>query len=144
MDSRVITCDPRMRWGTPCLRETGITVGSVVALHRAGYSTVRILDAVPELRADDVDAALEWFERFGDDGLGPEPPPPGPRHPHVAVDRAVQGGQPVIRGTRITVDAVCGLAAEGWTPAEIIEEYPELTSHDVRDALDYDAEARLA
>jgi uncharacterized protein (DUF433 family) len=136
-----ITVDPRVRWGTPCLRDTGTSVAHVVALDQAGFSLDRILDACPELTVADVDAALEWHVRFGDGGLGPQPPEPGVTHPRISVDPDIQGGYPVISGTRITVDAVLGLWEEGLTVAEILEEYPDLEAADIEDALAYDLDA---
>jgi len=81
-----ITVDPRVRWGTPCLRDTGTSVAHVVALDRAGLSLDRILDSCPDLTVADVDAALDWHACFGDVGLGPQPPEPGPSHPRIAVE----------------------------------------------------------
>jgi len=49
------------------------------------------------------------------------------------------GGKPCIRNTRVTVGAVVGLVAEGYTPTEIVEAYPYLEPEDVRAALQYAA-----
>ena len=136
-----ITVDVRVRWGTPCLRETGTSVAHVVALDRAGFTLDRILDACPELTTADVEDALEWYDRFGDGGLGPQPPEPGAQHPRVAVDPEIQSGYPVIAGTRITVDAVLGLWEDGLSVEEILDEFPELVAEDVHDAVAYDLEA---
>jgi uncharacterized protein (DUF433 family) len=136
-----ITVDPRVRWGTPCLRDTGTSVAHVVALDRAGLSLDRILNACPDLTVADVDAALDWHACFGDAGLGPQPPEPGPRHPRIAVDPDVQGGYPIIAGTRITVDAVLGMWEEGLSVEEILDEFPDLDAADVDDAVAYDLDA---
>jgi uncharacterized protein (DUF433 family) len=136
-----ITVDARVRWGTPCLGDTGTSVAHVVALDRAGFTLDRILDACPELTTADVEDALEWYELFGEPGLGPQPPDPGPDHPRIAVDPDVQGGYPVIAGTRITVDAVLGLWEEGLRVEEILDEYPELVAADIEDAVSYDLRA---
>ncbi|GAC1377604.1 MAG: hypothetical protein NVSMB4_07050 [Acidimicrobiales bacterium] len=135
-----ITIDPSVRWGTPCLRTTGISVGEVIALQRAGQSAARILEQFAALRASDLEAATEWYRCFGDDGLRPRPPDPTGRHPRISVRHAIQGGLPVVRGTRITVDAICGLAERGAAVDEILEEYPALTRADVSAALRYDSE----
>jgi len=137
-----ITMDVRVRWGTPCIRDTGVTVAHVVALERAGLDRDRILDSCPELSAADVDDALAWYACWGPDGLGPQPPDPGCGHPRIAVDPDVQGGYPVIAGTRITVDAVLGLWEDGCSIEEILEELPGLTAGDVADAIAYDLDAR--
>jgi uncharacterized protein (DUF433 family) len=70
------------------------------------------------------------------------PPEPGPEHPHVAVDPDIQGGYPVVAGTRVTVDAVVGMWEEGFGVEEILDEYPDLTIEDIDDALAYDVDAR--
>lgn len=49
------------------------------------------------------------------------------------------GGKPCIQGTRVTVGAVVGLVAEGYTPDEILEAYPYLEREDVQAALRYAA-----
>ncbi len=136
-----ITVDVRVRWGTPCLGETGTSVAHVIALDRAGFTLDRILDACPELTTADVEDALEWYDHFGDPGLAPQPPEPGPDHPRVAVDPEIQSGYPVIAGTRITVDAVLGLWEDGLSVEEILDEFPQLVAEDVHDAVAYDLEA---
>ncbi|GAC1589648.1 MAG: hypothetical protein NVS3B21_06460 [Acidimicrobiales bacterium] len=137
-----ITVDPSVRWGTPCLRTTGITVAQVIALRCAGQSPAQILEQFPALRTGDLETAAKWYERFGDQGLGPRPPDPTGRHPRICAQRAIQGGVPVIRGTRITVDAICGLAEHGASIDDILGEYPALTRADVSAALRYDSERR--
>lgn len=56
--------------------------------------------------------------------------------------RGTLGGQPVIRGTRITVSAIHRLAAAGLDEAGIQEMYPDLTSEDVRAALAWELPRR--
>ena len=36
-------------------------------------------------------------------------------------------GKPVLKGTRLSVDFILGLYAEGWTEEQILENYPTLT-----------------
>ncbi|HEY2430938.1 MAG TPA: DUF433 domain-containing protein [Acidimicrobiales bacterium] len=140
MDHPRIRIDARLRWGTPCLGATGITVAHVIALHAAGHDPASIVEACPVLTEADVAAALAWHREGGDAALGPRPPDPGPRHPRVVVDPDVQGGVPTIRGTRIPVDAVLGLWEQGCAVTEIIDEYPALTPADIQDAVAYDLE----
>ena len=137
-----ITTDMSVRWGTPCLRDTGITVASVIALRGEGVATGDILERCPALTTADLDAAVSWYQRFGERGLLPCPPDPLPDHPRVSVDPDVQGGYPVIAGTRVPVDAVAGLWEDGFGIEDILEEYPDLTVEDVEDALAYDLDAR--
>lgn len=56
----------------------------------------------------------------------------------IVVDPRVMAGKPVIRGTRITVDAVLELLAAGMKPEEIAEDY-SISLEDIRAALLYAA-----
>lgn len=57
--------------------------------------------------------------------------------------RFIKGNALVIAGTRIPVSAVQSFAHEGYTPEEIIREYPTLTIEDIRAAIAYpDAAAK--
>ncbi|GAC1313498.1 MAG: hypothetical protein NVSMB12_05280 [Acidimicrobiales bacterium] len=142
MHTTTITSDPAYRWGTPCVRDTGITAAYVISLRRSGWDTRRILESCPRLTAADVDAVDAWHAEFGDAALGPQLPPPGPDHPRIAVDPDIQSGYPVVNGTRITVDALCGLRDAGFTAAQILAEYPQITSEDLQAAFAFDAEVR--
>ena len=61
--------------------------------------------------------------------------------PRITVNSAQMGGVPCIRGLRIPVATVVGMAAEGMTAQEILAAYPSLELEDVREALRYAAEA---
>lgn len=60
---------------------------------------------------------------------------------HITTDPDKRGGQPCVRGLRITVFDVLGWLEAGMTEAEILRDYPELTSEDVRACLAYAADA---
>lgn len=49
-------------------------------------------------------------------------------------------GKPVIRGTRIPVDTLVRMVAQGVPDNEILREYSRLTLEDIRAALTYAAE----
>jgi len=49
----------------------------------------------------------------------------------IALDPAVLTGKPVVRGTRIAVEFVVSLLAQGWTESQVFENYPGLTHQDV-------------
>lgn len=51
----------------------------------------------------------------------------------------IMGGKPIIRGMRVTVGAVVGLVASGYTKAKILELYPYLEEEDITQALQYAA-----
>jgi uncharacterized protein (DUF433 family) len=61
----------------------------------------------------------------------------------IIIDPGVLAGKPVVRGTRLAVEFVVGLLAQGWSEAEILANYPGLTHHDVLACLDY-AHRRLS
>jgi uncharacterized protein (DUF433 family) len=58
----------------------------------------------------------------------------------ITVDPGVCGGKPCIRGTRINIAIVLDGLAEGLTPEQIIDHYPQLTLDDLHAALAYAAE----
>ena len=49
-------------------------------------------------------------------------------------------GKLVIKGTRLAVDFIVGLLAQGWTEAQILENYPGVSSEDLRACLSYAAD----
>jgi uncharacterized protein (DUF433 family) len=57
----------------------------------------------------------------------------------ITVDPAVCHGKPTIRGTRIMVSNVLSLLAGGYTTAQILDYYPDLTEEDVAAAIEYAA-----
>ena len=52
----------------------------------------------------------------------------------------VLAGKSVVKGTRLAVELITGLLAQGWTEAEIIRNYPGLTIEDIRACLVYATE----
>jgi uncharacterized protein (DUF433 family) len=58
----------------------------------------------------------------------------------IAVDPAIRFGKPCVRGTRISVGDVLGYLAGGMSEAQILADFPQLTSDDVRACLIYAAE----
>jgi uncharacterized protein (DUF433 family) len=57
----------------------------------------------------------------------------------ITLDPEVMGGKPCIRGLRVTVGAVVGLVACGYSDDEILRLYPYLEPEDIREALAYAA-----
>jgi len=53
----------------------------------------------------------------------------------VIVAPNLHHGDPCIKGTRVPVATIVGSMADGMTPEEIIEAYPQLTAEDVQAAL---------
>jgi uncharacterized protein (DUF433 family) len=58
----------------------------------------------------------------------------------IAINPAVCGGKPCIRGTRIWVSLVLDFLADGMSEAELLTEYPQLVHEDVLAAIAYGAE----
>jgi uncharacterized protein (DUF433 family) len=63
----------------------------------------------------------------------------------VTIDPGKRGGKPCVRGLRITVYDVLEYLASGMSEAEIIADFPDLTSDDIRACLAFaaDRERRL-
>lgn len=57
----------------------------------------------------------------------------------IVVDPKIMVGKPVIKGTRITVEQVLKLLAQGLTAERILKDYPHLTKDDIMAALLYAA-----
>jgi len=59
----------------------------------------------------------------------------------ITVDPNQMGGMPCMRGLRIPVATIVGMVAEGMAEREILEVYPDLERDDIREALEFAAEA---
>ena len=57
----------------------------------------------------------------------------------ITSDPNILGGRACIRGMRISVSLIVNLVANGMTVEEISDEYPDLESEDIRQALRYAA-----
>jgi uncharacterized protein (DUF433 family) len=55
----------------------------------------------------------------------------------IVIDPEILVGKPVVKGTRLAVDFVIDLLAQGWTEMEILRNYPGLTQEDIRACLVY-------
>jgi uncharacterized protein (DUF433 family) len=58
----------------------------------------------------------------------------------ISIDPNICFGKPCIKGTRIWVSLVLDFLAHGMSEAEILADYPDLESGDIRAALAYGAE----
>jgi len=65
------------------------------------------------------------------------------RNDRISINPEVLLGKPVITGTRLSVEFLVGLLAQGWTFEQILENYPGLSREDILAALEY-ARDRLA
>lgn len=57
----------------------------------------------------------------------------------IVRDPRVVGGEPVLRGTRVTLRTVLASLAEGATIAELLADFPTLAEEDVRAAIAFAA-----
>ena len=58
----------------------------------------------------------------------------------IAVDASIRFGKPCVRGTRMSVGDVLDYLAGGMSEAQILNDFPQLTSADIRACLAYAAE----
>ena len=58
----------------------------------------------------------------------------------IILDPNVLTGKPVVKGTRLSVDFLLGLLAQGWPEAEILRNYPGLVREDLLACWAYAAE----
>ena len=55
----------------------------------------------------------------------------------IEINPRICGGQPVVKGTRISVTAILEQLAENESWVSLLRGYPELTRADIQAALDY-------
>jgi uncharacterized protein (DUF433 family) len=58
----------------------------------------------------------------------------------ITIEPGKRGGQPCIRGMRITVYDVLEYLASGMTPQEILDDFPYLTEEDILACLSFAAD----
>lgn len=62
----------------------------------------------------------------------------------IVIDPAILVGKPVIKGTRLAVEFIIDLLAQGWQESEILRNYPGLTREDIQACLAYAGEVLKA
>lgn len=62
----------------------------------------------------------------------------------IIVDPDILVGKPVIKGTRLAVEFIIELLAQGWTESDILQNYPGLTREDIQACLGYASAALSA
>ena len=55
----------------------------------------------------------------------------------IVIDPNILTGKPVIKGTRLAVEFIIELMAQGWGEKEILENYPGLQHEDIQACLRY-------
>lgn len=61
-------------------------------------------------------------------------------HKVITIEPGKRGGKPCIRGLRFTVYDVLEYLASGMTEEEILRDFPELTSDDIKACLPFAAD----
>ena len=59
----------------------------------------------------------------------------------IVSDKTILLGKPTIKGTRISVEFILERFANGWTEAQMLENYPRLTREDLQAVFSYAAES---
>lgn len=60
-------------------------------------------------------------------------------HPRITLEAGKRGGQPCVRGLRITVYDVLSWLAQGQSQQDILDDFPELEAEDIRAVLAFAA-----
>lgn len=55
----------------------------------------------------------------------------------ITTDENILVGKPIIKGTRLAVEFIIDLLAQGWPESEILSNYPGLTHEDIQACLMY-------
>lgn len=66
MQDRIMV-DSKVCGGKPCIRGTRIMVKNILGMLAGGYTLGQVLEAYPELTAEDVSAALEYASQVIDE-----------------------------------------------------------------------------
>jgi uncharacterized protein (DUF433 family) len=59
---------------------------------------------------------------------------------YIVIDPAILVGKPIIRGTRLSVEFIVQLLAQGWTEVDIQRNYPGVTHEQIAACLQYVAQ----
>ena len=59
----------------------------------------------------------------------------------ISIDPNIHHGKPCIKGTRVPVSVIVASIADGDSPQQIIDAWPQLTGDDIKAALKFAAEA---
>jgi len=51
---------------------------------------------------------------------------------YIVSDKDILLGKPTVKGTRLSVDYIVSLLAQGWSEQQILENYPRLTKENLK------------
>ena len=55
----------------------------------------------------------------------------------IVIDPEILVGKPIIRGTRLAVEFIIELLAQGWSEEDVLKNYPGVSEDDVHACLGY-------
>jgi uncharacterized protein (DUF433 family) len=56
---------------------------------------------------------------------------------YIISDKEVLLGKPTVKGTRLSVDYIISLLAQGWSEQQILENYPRLNKESLKAVFSY-------
>ena len=56
---------------------------------------------------------------------------------YIVSDKEILLGKPTVKGTRIAVEHIVGLLAQGWNETQILENYPRVTKDSLQAVFSY-------
>jgi uncharacterized protein (DUF433 family) len=59
----------------------------------------------------------------------------------IIINPEILVGKPVIKGTRLSVEFIIELLAQGWLESDILKNYPGITKEDIKACLGYASNA---
>jgi uncharacterized protein (DUF433 family) len=60
---------------------------------------------------------------------------------YITSNKEILGGKPVIKGTRLSVEFLLGLFAQGWQEEQVLKNYPSLTTESIKALFAYAQES---
>jgi uncharacterized protein (DUF433 family) len=60
---------------------------------------------------------------------------------YIYTDPTILVGKPIVKNTRLAVDFILGLFAEGWTEKQVLENYPTLTPEALKAVFAFSADS---
>ena len=124
--------------GRPHIARTQIPVTTILSLLRRRLSVDEVKAAYPEVDDLDIQAALAYAEaRLRFDEPDPEDESADDEGDRITVDPRMLVGKPTIKGTRISVSFILNRVANGQTPEQIVDDFPFLSTSDVKAAILY-------
>ncbi len=56
---------------------------------------------------------------------------------YIDINPKILVGKPIIKGTRLSVEFIIDLFAQGWTNQQVLENYPNITQEDILACFSY-------